>query len=132
MEFLAPLKLLQTFGVGGWQFWLGLVVLIFGVVLGLAGIFAFRQAGTHIHPHQPALKIVTDGPYRLTRNPMYVGALLFLLGVALSGSLDWLIILLPAIAAILHYGVVLREERYLTGKFGAPYADYLAKTKRWL
>ena len=132
LDRLLPLGLLQRFGVAGWQFWLGLVVAIFGILLGIAGIAEFSRAGTNVHPHQPALRIVSTGPYRLTRNPMYLGALLFLLGLALSGSMDWLLVLLVPVAAILHYGVVRREERYLTDKFGDPYLDYLARTKRWL
>ena len=132
LDALLPIGLLQTYGVAGWQFWLGLVVLIFGVFLALAGILAFRRAGTHVHPTHPALVVVKDGPYRLTRNPMYLGALQGLIGLAFVGSLDWLVILIPAVAAILHFGVVLREERYLSAKFGAEYSEYLAETRRWL
>lgn len=132
LDRVLPLNFLQTFGVTGWQFWLGLVILVFGLVLGLAAIMAFRLGRTNIHPHLPSLNVITDGPYKFTRNPMYVGALLGLLGLCMAASMEWLLVLLPAIAALLHFGVVLREELYLTAKFGALYTDYLARTKRWI
>lgn len=127
-----PLGLLQTYGVAGWQFWLGLVIGIFGLFLGLSGILAFRRAGTHVHPTHPSLVVVTDGPYRLTRNPMYLGAILALFGLAFVFSLDWLAVLVWPVIAIVHFGIILREERYLSGKFGTEYTDYLARTRRWL
>ena len=129
---MLPLDFLQTYGVAGWQFWLGLVIAILGVFLGLSGILAFRRAGTHVHPNHPALVVVRDGPYRMTRNPMYLGAVLFLIGLALFASLEWLVLLIPPVVAILHIGVILREERYMLKKFGTEYSDYLARTHRWL
>lgn len=132
LDKLIPVRLLQTYGVAGWQFWLGLVVLIFGAILGLAGILAFRRAGTNVHPTHPALVVVKDGPYRLTRNPMYLGAVLAMIGFAFVASFDWLVVLIPPVIGILHFGVILREERYLTAKFGPEYSEYLAQTRRWL
>lgn len=129
---ILPLPFLQSYGVMGWQFWIGLVVMIFGLFLGLSGILAFRRAGTHVHPSHPALVVVTDGPFRLTRNPMYVGAVLCLIGFALSASADWLILFMPPVIGLIHYGVILREEAYLAAKFGTNYSDYAAATRRWL
>lgn len=98
----------------------------------MSAIFAFRRAGTHIEPYKPALVLVEGGPYLFTRNPMYVGLMALHLTVTLVASLDWGLLTLVALALALHYGVVLREERYLTAKFGQPYTDYLARTRRWI
>ena len=68
----------------------------------------------------------------MTRNPMYLGLMLGYVGITLIASLDWGLLTLIPLALTLHYGVVLREERYLTAKFGKPYTDYLARTRRWL
>lgn len=110
----------------------GAILFCLAGFLGISGIVAFRRAGTNIEPHKPALVLVRDGPYRFTRNPMYLGLITLHLSIVLLASLDWGVILLPAFALTLHFGVVLREEKYLTEKFGEPYSDFLAKTRRWI
>lgn len=91
-----------------------------------------KMAGTNVNPSQPALRIVRHGPYRFTRNPMYLS--LCLLQVALGFFLnDWisLLFVIP-LALVLHYGVILREERYLETKFGAPYLALRREVRRWI
>ncbi|MEM7189577.1 MAG: isoprenylcysteine carboxylmethyltransferase family protein, partial [Pseudomonadota bacterium] len=110
----------------------GLVVVAGAGALALSGILAFRQAGTNVEPHKPSLVLVHDGPYRFTRNPMYAGLILMLLGLSLIFSVDCGLFMVPVLALVLHFGVVLREEAYLTAKFGAPYSAYLAETRRWI
>ena len=92
----------------------------------------FKRAGTHVEPHKPSLVLVEGGPYRLTRNPMYLGLILVLVGCGFVASLDWALPLVIPFGLVLHHGVVLREERYLGAKFGAPYRAYLDSTRRWL
>ena len=91
-----------------------------------------RAAGTNIDPAKPALAIVRGGPYRFTRNPMYLA--LCLLQIALGFFLnDWITLLFVIpLFFVLHYGVVLREERYLTAKFGEPYLQLKREVRRWL
>jgi protein-S-isoprenylcysteine O-methyltransferase Ste14 len=91
-----------------------------------------KKAGTNVNPAEPALTIVRGGPYRFTRNPMYLA--LCLLQVALGFFLnDWITLLFVVpFALIMHYGVVLREERYLTAKFGEPYLELKRAVRRWL
>lgn len=106
------------------------------MVLGsIAGIIwcaqAFRRAGTNINPGQPTLVLVETGLYRLTRNPIYVGLLLIFPGIGLVASLDWTLPLVPMLRLVLHRGVVLREEAYLSRKFGAEYEAFRARTRRW-
>jgi protein-S-isoprenylcysteine O-methyltransferase Ste14 len=96
------------------------------------GAVTMLRARTHIDPYQPATALVTTGPFRFTRNPLYVAFTLFFIGLALwTGWLSSLL-LLPLAHAGLHYGVVAREERYLANKFGAAYDDYRRRVRRWL
>ena len=91
-----------------------------------------KAAGTNVHPSEPALALVRGGPFRFTRNPMYLA--LCLLQVALGFFLNDFITLLFVVplAVIFHYGVILREERYLTAKFGEPYLQYKREVRRWI
>ena len=110
----------------------GVAFIILAPALALSALATMRKAGTNIHPAEPSLTIVRGGPYRFTRNPMYL-ALCFL-QIALGFFLnDWvtLLFVLP-IALTLHYGVILREERYLAGKFGETYLQLKRDVRRWL
>jgi protein-S-isoprenylcysteine O-methyltransferase Ste14 len=96
---------------------------------------AFRLFGrkhTSVVPIRPATVLVIEGPYRLTRNPMYVG--LALLTTALSVFLDtwWPIILLVPVLAMVQWFVIAREESYLHRRFGAEYDAYVRQVRRWL
>ena len=109
---------------------LGLLALAGG--LALSGERAFRRAGTHVDPRQPALRLVSDGPYRLTRNPMYLGMVTLQLGLALTFSLDWALAGAAVVWLLLDRLVVRPEEAYLTARFGAAYREYLERSRRWL
>ncbi|MEM7212693.1 MAG: methyltransferase [Pseudomonadota bacterium] len=106
---LIPLSVLPA-ALSSWSLAIGILLCIAAAAIALAGILAFRRAGTHVEPHKPSLVLVGDGPYRFTRNPMYVGLILLLLGLSLMFSLDWGIGIAPVFALVLHHGVVLREE----------------------
>ena len=96
------------------------------------------QTGTGVISSQrwcclkPALVLVRDGPYRFTRNPMYAGMVLMLVALGLLFSVDYTLPIAPLLWLVLHVGVVLREETYLIGKFGARYQSYLDETRRWI
>jgi len=93
---------------------------------------AMARAGTNVNPSLPATAIVSDGPFRFTRNPMYLSLCLLNLGIALLWC-DLVSVLLTAVlAAVLHYGVIVREERYLERKFGDAYSAYRGRVRRWL
>ena len=110
----------------------GIVFIILAATLALSALQKFRAAGTNVHPSEPALTIVHGGPYRFTRNPMYLA--LSLLQVALGFFLnDWITLLFVVpLALTFHYGVVLREEKYLTAKFGESYLQYKREVRRWI
>jgi len=111
---------------------LGATLFVLGAALGYAAQKALRRAGTNISPAEPTLALVTDGPYRRTRNPLYLAGLGVYLGVALfiNGLAPFL--LFVPLAVLLHWGIVLREERYLTAKFGEAYREYQNQVRRWL
>ena len=110
----------------------GIALVILAPTLALSALVTMKKAGTNVNPAEPALTIVRGGPYRFTRNPMYLA--LCLLQVALGFFLnDWITLLFVVpLALIMHYGVVLREERYLTAKFGEPYLELKRDVRRWL
>ena len=110
----------------------GIVFVILAPTLALSALVVMKRAGTNVNPAKPALVIVRGGPFRFTRNPMYLG--LCLLQIALGFFLnDWITLLFVVpFALILHYGVILREERYLTAKFGEPYLELKREVRRWI
>jgi protein-S-isoprenylcysteine O-methyltransferase Ste14 len=110
----------------------GMIFIMLAPALALSALRRMKAAGTNVHPSEPALTIVRGGPFRFTRNPMYLA--LCLLQVALGFFLnDWITLLFVVpLVLIFHYGVVLREERYLTAKFGEPYLQYKREVRRWI
>jgi protein-S-isoprenylcysteine O-methyltransferase Ste14 len=111
---------------------LGLVILVASGVLARAAEKAMRRAGTNIRPDQPTLAIATDGPFRFTRNPLYLASVGLYLGIALLVNALWPLVLVPPMLAVLDWGVIRREERYLEAKFGPSYREYRARVRRWL
>lgn len=111
---------------------LGLICLLAGPSLALPALRTMRAAGTNVDPAKPALLIVRGGPYRFTRNPMYLA--LCLVQAAIGFFLnDWIALLFVVpLAIVLHYGVILREEHYLEAKFGDSYLALKRKVRRWI
>jgi len=110
----------------------GVVVGIGGVALSVAGVRQFRRAKTSLVPIRPAAAFVVSGPYRFTRNPMYVGLALVTIGLALLLTTWWPIVLLAPTLAAVQFFVIQREERYLRRRFGADYDAYTRRVRRWL
>jgi protein-S-isoprenylcysteine O-methyltransferase Ste14 len=102
--------------------------------LALDGVamLSFRRAGTSMVPFNPSTALVTSGPSRLTRNPMYLGMAFLYIGLALALGVIWALIFLPLVIAAVDRLVIVREEAYLVRKFGQPYRDYMARVRRWL
>ena len=109
----------------------GIVFLILAPTLAWSALVAMKTAGTNVNPAKPALTIVRGGPFRFTRNPMYLA--LCLLQIALGFFLnDWItLVFVVPLALIFHYGVIMREERYLAAKFGEPYLELKREVRRW-
>jgi protein-S-isoprenylcysteine O-methyltransferase Ste14 len=114
------------------RFGLGGLLLLVGVVLMGSALRAFRAAGTHVEPYLPATALVTAGPYRFTRNPIYLGMTCAYLGAGLLSDSLWILLLAAPVLAVAHFGVVLREETYLARKFGERYIEYTRGVRRWV
>ena len=118
-----PLALAILAGVVGGALWLA---------LDGSAMLLFRRARTSVVPMRPTTALVTSGPYRFTRNPMYVGMAVLYLALALSLGVIWALALLPAVLYLVDRLVIVREEHYLETKFGENYREYKQRVRRWL
>jgi protein-S-isoprenylcysteine O-methyltransferase Ste14 len=112
--------------------WPGLALAALGVGIAIWGRRTMRAAGTNINPALPATAIVTSGPFRFSRNPLYFALTMLYLGLTLAFNTWWGVVVLVPLLIIMHRGVVLREERYLEEKFGESYRVYKTRVRRWL
>lgn len=110
----------------------GAVIIVLAGAFGAWGVILFRRAGTGVVPFSEATTLVTGGPYRLTRNPMYLGMVGILAGTAiwLGSVTPWLV--LPAFVAVIAERFIAPEEEMLARAFGERYARYRAAVRRWL
>lgn len=112
--------------------WVGRAILFPGLALHLWGILSMKRHRTPINPFLPPKMVVSSGPFRISRNPLYVGLNLVLLGLVLIlNSVGGLVVILT-LFAIVHFGVILPEERYLERKFGDTYSHYRQLVRRYL
>lgn len=110
----------------------GIALMILGTILAVRARREFRRYGQPTDPGHPTRKIVTTGVFSISRNPLYLGGMGILAGLALVLNLPWVILfLLPAIVAC-HYILIAPEERYLNDKFGEDYRLYTKKVHRWI
>jgi protein-S-isoprenylcysteine O-methyltransferase Ste14 len=111
---------------------IGLFVQLAAVALVASARVRFWRTRQSPVPWTPTPELIFDGPYRFTRNPMYVGVTLFMLGLGLTLSNLWISALAIPALVLVHFIAVRPEEKYLAEKFGAPYADYLARVRRYV
>jgi protein-S-isoprenylcysteine O-methyltransferase Ste14 len=110
--------------------WLGATVFALALALAVWAIVTMTRAGSSVPTNLPTATIVETGPYRVTRNPIYLGMFLGLAGLAIAFDSLWLLAALAAFALVIRYGVVAREEAYLEGKFGDVYRGYSSRVRR--
>ena len=110
----------------------GVVLTVAGVAFSLSGVGAMIGHHTTVVPHHPVARLVTTGPYRISRNPMYAGHVVAYLGVALWVGTWWPLIALPVCVLATNRLVIAAEENYLTHKFGAEYLRYRSGVRRWI
>jgi protein-S-isoprenylcysteine O-methyltransferase Ste14 len=108
--------------------------IVFAAAFALAvwAIVTIRRAGTAVETVKPTTAIVANGPYRFTRNPIYLGMVLGQIGLAIGFDSLWILATLVAFYFVLRHGVIAREEAYLERKFGRGYLDYKSRVRRWL
>lgn len=110
----------------------GLIFGGLGAGLCIWSITLFWRARTSLIPIKPSMALVSAGPYRFTRNPMYLGLLSLYVGLGFWWPALWAIILLPLVVGIIQRQVIRKEEWYLERRFGAAYLDYKQQVRRWL
>jgi protein-S-isoprenylcysteine O-methyltransferase Ste14 len=111
---------------------LGIFPLVLGVAVNVVADGLFHKANTTVKPGEESTVLVTTGPFRLSRNPMYLGFVLILVGIAiLLGSLTpWVIV--PIFGVLLDRQFVAAEEQMLNAKFGDVWQQYAKSTRRWI
>src|SRR5688572_5606805 len=110
----------------------GAFVILLGVALLASARTHFVRTGQHPAPWKPSPELILRGPYRFTRNPMYVGMTLVGIGLGIALNNLWITAAAPLALVAVHFFAVLPEERYLTEKFGGPYIEYLKRVRRYL
>ena len=111
---------------------MGLVLTFVGFLLGIGAFMEFRKARTTLDPHGSSKQVVTSGIYRFTRNPIYLGFLLMVIGLPLNSGLYWGIVMAPFYVFIMNGLIIQHEEAYLERKFGETYTSYTSRVRRWL
>lgn len=119
-------------GAGARQLTAGTVMMAAGFLLMAWGLIVFIRSRTAILPFHSARTLVIVPPYTFTRNPMYLGLLIAYLGGTLATNWAWPIVFLPLVIGVMNGFVIAREERYLRAEFGASYADYCRRVRRWI
>ena len=110
----------------------GWVLFITPTFVALFAVRTFRQHHTPVDPRGEVATIVANGPFRYTRNPMYLSLLVLFVGGTLAFQLPWAAVLVLPVFLALHFGVILPEEKYLDNAFGEPYRSYRQRVRRWL
>ncbi|MCC7308745.1 MAG: isoprenylcysteine carboxylmethyltransferase family protein [Acidobacteria bacterium] len=115
------------------RYWIGGLIVAFAVLfLGLWSVVLVRKSGQSENPWKPTTQIVQHGPFRITRNPMYLQMVVGCIGFAVLLANPWILLLTPLCAWLLQRWAILPEEAYLERKFGSAYASYKRRVRRWL
>jgi protein-S-isoprenylcysteine O-methyltransferase Ste14 len=111
--------------------WVGYPVVLLGLGLAFGAMMQFGRAKTTVDPHGSVSAIVVDGPYRFSRNPIYVGLVCFLIGLPLALGTLWGLVLSPLFIVLMNSLVIQHEEVYLEKKFGDEYTSFKSRVRRW-
>jgi protein-S-isoprenylcysteine O-methyltransferase Ste14 len=118
--------------LGGWRVPLGTALLLAFAGWNGWSLWLFGRHRTGLLPGQATRAMIEEGPYRLSRNPLYVGLLALHLGLALLAPSLWALVLFPVAVLLVRWGAIRPEERFLHARFGAAYDDYTRRVRRWL
>jgi protein-S-isoprenylcysteine O-methyltransferase Ste14 len=128
LDFMQPLRFLPN-ELGAL---IGIPIVVAALVLSLLSARRFKAAGTPVPGNRPTTAIVRSGPYRWSRNPIYLAFSVLQLGIACWLNSLWVLGTLAAVFGLMTWVVIPREERYLECKFGPEYLEYKANVRRWL
>ncbi len=128
VHWLYPVQVLPTpFAIG-----IGLLLIAAAGPIVISALRAFSRAKTTFDVRKPTSAIVTNGPYRFSRNPGYVSLTLLYGGIACLVNSLWVLLMVVPTVTVMHFGVIKREERYLEAKFGEEYREYKTTVRRWV
>jgi len=115
------------------RYWVGGAIVV-GALLGLSlwSVMLLRRSGQSANPWKPTTQIIRSGPFRVTRNPMYLQMVLVCIGFAVALMNFWILLFTPVCAWLLQSLAIVPEERYIENKFGEPYLEYQRRVRRWL
>jgi protein-S-isoprenylcysteine O-methyltransferase Ste14 len=111
---------------------IGWVVIVLSLLLFAWAVSTFKRLRTAVIPVHPATLLVEEGPYKFTRNPMYLGMTILYVGITLAGNTVWPLLFLPEAIALVYFFAIRLEEHYLRYEFGDAYAAYCARVRRWI
>jgi protein-S-isoprenylcysteine O-methyltransferase Ste14 len=111
---------------------LGVLLIVLSAAFARWAFWTMRQIGTTANPRKPSEALAVSGPFRFSRNPIYVAMTGLYAGASILANAVWPLLLLPPLLLLMDWGVIRREERYLSVKFGDAYVDYMARVRRWL
>lgn len=128
LDWLIPLHLFVA------RFWylVGLIFGLLGTTTALWCVLTLHRAGTTVQPGNPVNALVTSGPFRYSRNPMYVAMTIIYLGVSLYMDTAWPFIMLGPALVMVYRKIILREEQFLENRFGDNYRNYKKQVRRWI
>ena len=129
LQAAAPLAVLPATGL---HTLVGSASIAAGALLVRWSFLTMRRLGTSADPGRAALALATSGPFRFSRNPIYVAMTVFYVGIACLLNAAWPLFLLPVLLLVMQRGVIRREEHYLAERFGEAYASYRSRVRRWL
>jgi len=121
--FPAPATLLRN---------IGLILTFIGLLFGTSAVIELKKAGTTLDPHGSVSQLVSSGIYRISRNPIYLGYLMMVIGFPLYSGNYWGILTAPLFAGTMNRLVIEKEEAHLEGRFQKQYAVYRSRVRRWL
>ena len=127
-HFVCPYR----FGFGWWLRGSGIALVAAAIAFASWGRRTMQSAGTNINPGMPALAVVSSGPFAFTRNPLYLSLLVMFSGIGFAAASPAFLVLVVPFFLVLHFGVVVREERYMDAKFGDDYRGYKGRVRRWI
>lgn len=130
LEYLLPLRIVEySLAVGAIP---GVLLFTIAGYFALHAVVTLKRHGTHIDVGEPTQVVVGDGPFRRSRNPMYLSLVLMVAGIAGLLASIWFLAATPLLVLLLHLLAIRPEEVYLVAKFGEPYSDYKARVRRWI
>lgn len=118
-------------GLGRIGLWVGGVLIALAVIIAVLARRQFLKGGTPLRVEEPSTAILSTGPYRFSRNPLYLSLAMLQVGIGLALGFAWIVIMVVPAILVIRFGVIAREERYLERKFGKEYLNYKNRVRRW-